>query len=64
MGTKDREEVLLLEAGVELELGLEVGEELLPGLHRTARGFGELGEELGGLGRTGLHEGSEGHLMS
>jgi hypothetical protein len=58
---ENREEVLFLEAGVELKFRLQLGEELLPCLHGTVRCLGQLCEELVGLGGTGLHEGSEGH---
>ena len=53
--------MLLFEAGVQLELALELGEELLPRLHCAIRGLGKPGEQLVGLGRTDLHEGSEVH---
>ena len=55
------EEVLLLEAGVQLELGLQLGKQLLPGLHRAAGGLGNPGEQLVHLGGAGQHQGSEGH---
>ena len=58
---EDREEVLLLEAGMELELGLQLGEQLLPGLHRAVRGLGQLGEQLVRFGGAGLHQGSKVH---
>src|SRR4051794_21075724 len=46
---------------MELEFGLELGEQLLPGFHCTFGGFGELGEQLVHLGGTGLHECAKGH---
>ena len=60
---EDREEVLLLKAGMQLKLSLELGEQPLAGLHRAVRGFGKLGEQLVRPGRAGQHQCSEGHAM-
>src|SRR5688572_12379381 len=46
---------------MQLELGLELGKQFLPGLHRAVRGLGKPGEQFIGLGRAGQHEGSEVH---
>jgi hypothetical protein len=51
-----REEVLLLEAAVELELGLELGEQPLARPDRAVGGLGEPAEQLVRLGRAGLHQ--------
>ena len=55
-----REQVLLFEPGEQIQLRLEIREQPLARLDRTVRGIHELGEELVGLGRTGLEQLSDG----
>ena len=55
-----REQVLLFEPGEQIQLRLEIREQPLACLDRTVRGVHELGEELVGLGRTGLKQLSDG----
>ena len=55
-----RKQVLLFEPGEQIQLRLEIREQPLACLDRTVRGIHELGEELVGLGRTGLKQLSDG----
>ena len=58
--SQNREEVLLLQSHLQLQLLLELREEALACLDRVAGGLGELSEELVRLSRAGLDQLADG----